>query len=94
MEQPRDDLLADSGRAGDEDATAGRRDALDLLAQLRRGRRDADQLDRAAGTLAQLLVLALQRRRLDRAVDDQQQAVRLERLLDEIVGADLDGGDR
>ena len=35
----------------------------------------------------QLLVLAAQARRLDGAVDDEQQAIGLERLLDEVVGA-------
>ena len=41
----------------------------------------------AAGAQPQLLVLAPQPRRLDRALDHQQQPVGLERLLDEVVGA-------
>ena len=67
---------------------------LDLLAQLVGQWRGADQVEIAAGAQPQLLVLAPQQRRLDRALDDQQQPVGFERLLDKIIGADLDRLDR
>ncbi len=94
MQQPADDLLAGSGRSGDQDPAAGRRRLVDLLAQLVGQRRGPDQVEVSAGAQSQLFVLAPQQRRLDRALDDQQQPVRFERLLDEIVGADLDRLDR
>src|SRR5665213_1261833 len=93
VQKPRRHFLAGTGRAGDEDAAAGRRDTLDLRAQLTDRMRVADQFVVAARTQLQLLVLAPQARRLDRALDDEQQAVRLERFLDEVVGTDLDRRD-
>ena len=63
------------------------------LAQLVHGRRMADdpaRLDRAG---AQILDLALEARGLERAVGDEHEPVGLERLLDEVVGAGLDGRD-
>ena len=57
-------------------------------------RRGADQVEFAAGAQPQFRVFAAQLRRLDRARDDQQQPVALERLFDEIVGAELDRLDR
>ena len=53
-----------------------------------------DQRRRQRRQLLELLDLALEPRGLQRAVGDQHQPVGLERLLDEIVGAALDGGDR
>src|SRR5579864_6362229 len=94
MEQTADDLLANTRRARNQHSAARRRDAIDLLAQLARRAGDADKVDLAAGAQPQLLVLAPQEGRLDRALHDQQQAVRLERLFDEVVGADLDRLDR
>ena len=46
------------------------------------------------GELFQLADLAAQARGFERAVGDEQQPIGLERLLDEIVSAVLDGGDR
>src|SRR5579883_609097 len=94
VEEARHHLLPRSGRAGDENAAPGRRHLLDLLAEMVRGSRGADEVRVAAGAQAQLLVLAPQPRRFDRALDDEEEAVGFERLLDEIIGADLDGGDR
>ncbi len=94
MQQPPDDLLAGAGRSGDQHPAAGRRRLVDLLAQLVGERRDPDQVDVAAGAQLELLVLAAQLGRLDGALDDEQQPVGFERLLDEIVGADLDRLDR
>src|SRR5207237_7655259 len=89
-----DNLLAGAGRTGDQDTAASRRDAVDLLAELIGGGRDADEVELAAGAQLQFLVLAAQQRSLYRAGDDEQQPVALERLLDEIVSADLDRLDR
>jgi hypothetical protein len=94
MQQPADDFLADPRRAGDQHTAAGRRHPVDLLAQMVGHERAADQIKLAAGAQLQLLVLAPQQRRLDRPRQHQQQAIRLERLLDKIVGADLDRLDR
>ena len=57
-------------------------------------RRTADERRRQRRELLELLDLALEPRGLQRAVGHQHQPVGLERLLDEIVGAVLDGGDR
>ena len=93
MEQPRDDFLARARRAGDQHAAVGRADAVELLAKLGDRVGFADEILIPAGTLPQLFVLALQPRRFDRALDDDQQPVRFERLLDEVVSADLDRRD-
>src|SRR6185312_16135189 len=93
VQHARHHVLAGAGRTTHQHATAGAGDALDLLAELAHGMRDADQLLVTAGAQPQLLDLAPQPRRLDGALDHQQQAVGFERLLDEVVGADLDGGD-
>ena len=85
--------LPEPGRSGDEDAAVGRRDLLNRLADLRHGRRNADQFGLVAGLEFQFLHFAPQARRFERAADDVDQAVGLERLLDEIVGALLDRGD-
>ena len=90
MQQAPDHFLAGARRPGDEDPAAGRRDPLDLLAQLVDRRRGADQIEFAAGPQPQLGILAAQLGRLDRARDQEQQAIALERLFDEIVGAELD----
>ena len=75
MQQAADDLLAGAGRAGNQNPAAGRRNPLDLLAQLVGRRRGADEIELAAGAQPQLLVFAPQLGRLDRALDDQQQPV-------------------
>ena len=56
--------------------------------------RFADQRRRQRRQLLELLDLALEPRGLQRALGHQHQPVGLERLLDEVVGAALDGGDR
>ena len=87
-------LLAAARRADDQDAAVGLGRALDGLAQLVHRRGVADQRGRDRRQLFQLPDLALQSRGLQRAVGDQDQPVGLERLLDEVVGALLDRGDR
>ena len=93
MQQAADDLLARARCTGDQHPAAGRRDALDLLAQLVDRRGGADQIEFAAGAQFQLGILAPQQRRLDRPGDDEQQPVGFERLLDEVIGAALDRRD-
>ena len=90
----RGELLAAAGRSDDQDAAVGRRDLLDGLAQLIGDRRAADQRRGERRELLELAHLALESRVLQRPVGDQQQPVGLERLLDEVVGAALDRGDR
>ncbi len=88
VDQPRHRFLARAGGAGDEDAAAGRRHASrSASAHWPASLEEADEGHVAAGATAQLRVLALQLVGLDGAVDDQQQAVGLEGLLDEVIGA-------
>ena len=84
-------LLAGAGGTGDQHAAAGRRHAVELAAHVGGRARGADERHLAARAPAQARILAPQPVGLDGAVDHQQQAVGLERLLDEVVGAGLDG---
>ncbi len=86
-------LLARARGPDDHDPAVGRRDLLDRLAKLVDRRRTADHADRHGRERLELLDLALEARGFERAVGDQHQAVGLERLLDEIVGAAFDCGD-
>ena len=67
MQQPRGDFLAAARGADDQHPAARGRHALDLLARMIDRRGLAEQLVFEAGAAAQLLVLALQARRLDGA---------------------------
>ena len=87
-------LLAGAGAAADQHAAVGGRHAIDRRAQLVDGRRLADHLGAHHGALSELLDLALQLGGLERAQRHEQQPVGLEGLLDVVVGAALDGGDR
>src|SRR5205085_8676679 len=71
----------------------GRRDAVDGVAELVYGGGFTDHLGAGARALAQLLDLTLKLECLQRAQSDEDQPVGLERLLDVVVGAALDGGD-
>src|SRR5215472_17198079 len=82
VQQATDDLLSGAGRAADQDAATGRRDTLDLLAQLVDRGRGADEIELAASTELQLGILAPQPRRLNGARDEQQKPVGLKRLFD------------
>ena len=75
MQETPDDLLAGTRRSGNQNPTAGRRYPLDLLPQLVGRRRGADEVEVASSAQPQLFVLAPQLRRLDRALDNQQQTV-------------------
>src|SRR6185312_5227528 len=87
-------FLAGTGRADDHHPAVGRRDPLDSLAKLAHGRRHADQVEGLATAHLEIGNLALQFRGFERALGDQDQPVRLERLFDEVVGATADGGHR
>ena len=87
-------LLAAAGGADDQDAAIGRRDLFDRLAQLIGGGRVSDQRGRERRELFELAHLAPQPRILQRPLGDQQQTIGLERLLDEVVSAALDRGNR
>ena len=87
------DLLAGAGGAVDEHAGAGGGDTLDGGAEGGDGGAGAGQLRVDAGAESELGVFAGEARGLERAADDEEEAVGLEGLLDEVVGAVLDGGD-
>lgn len=70
---------------------ARRRNPVDGLTDLGDTRRPPHQLQRTTSTQAQFLVLALEAVCLNGAFDQEQQAVGLEGLLDEVVSAKLDG---
>ncbi len=88
------ELLAGAGGATDQDAAVGRRYAVERAAQMVNGGGLADHFRRHRRALAQLLDLALQLRGLEGAQRHEDQPVLLEGLLDIVVGAALDGGDR
>jgi hypothetical protein len=94
MQQPRGDFLAAARGADDQHPAARGRHALDLLARMidRRGLPSSSYS--RPGPAAQLFVLALEAGRLDGAVHDEQQAVGLEGLFHEVIGAELDRLDR
>ena len=94
MEQAGHDLLADPGRPGDQHARTRPRDPLDRGADLLHRGCLADQLALVAELQLELCVLPLEARGLARALDQHQQALGVERLLQEVVGALLDCGDR
>ena len=90
VQQARRHFLARAGWTGNQHPAVGRRDLFDQSAQLRNDRRLADQLAIVAGLQFQFLHFALQSCGLEGALDNMQQAVGLERLFNEIVGALLD----
>ncbi len=89
-----DQFLAGARGAGDHDAAVGRRQFLERGAQVVHRRRGAEELAGVAALLAQHLDLAAQLGGLQSALGDQHQPVGLERLLDVVVSAALDGGHR
>ena len=94
VDQPRRQLLA--GPGGPEISTRELAGPSRSMTRLQVGdrRRGADHAVDRAGARAQVVDLALQPRGLQRPLGDQDQAIGLERLFDEIVGAELDRGDR
>lgn len=93
MQRARGQLLAGAGGTDDQDTAVGLGGAVDGLAQLVHAGRAAGQDARGRRQLLELLHLALEPRGLQRAGRDQDQPVRLERLLDEVIGAALDRRD-
>ena len=89
MQHPRHHFLAHPGGSRDQDAAARRGNAIERRAHLVDGRGLTDQLGLVPRLETKFRVLAAQPGRFDRALDDQQQAVRLEGLLDVIVSAAL-----
>ena len=95
VQRARGQFLAGARRPDDHDAAVGFGARFSIgLAKLVHARRAADQRRRCRRELLELLDLALETRGFQRAGRDQNQAVGLERLLDEVVGAALDRGDR
>src|SRR3954452_3826879 len=95
MDRARGELLAAAGRAVDQDATVGRGDLVDHVAQLVDSRRLANHQGRPLWReLLELFHLALEPGIFQRAVRDQHEPVSLERLFDKVVGAALDCRDR
>jgi hypothetical protein len=94
VQDARSELLAAAGGAADQDAAVGGSDAVELGFQLVDGSGVADHLEAHHRALLERPHLALQPGGLQRALRHQQQAVGLERLLDVVVGAALDGRHR
>ena len=94
VEQPRRDLLADPGGPDQQHAAAGRGDALQRRADAIDRRGIAGEVVVLADGLAKALDLAAQPLRLGRARDHVEQALGLERLLDEVDRALPDRGHR
>jgi hypothetical protein len=93
VDQPGDQFLARAGRAGDQHAAVGRATLAISWRRAWAGRRLAHQAVGAEALHPQAAVLALELGRFQGPVDHQQQAVGLERLFQELVGAALDGAD-
>ena len=92
VENTRGDFLADSRRAGDEDAASRARDAFQRRAHIVDGGAGPRQFVRRARFFAQLLIFEFQPLILGRARDEVEQALGLERLFDEVERAAADGG--
>ena len=82
-------LLARPRGPGNQHPRIRRADALDEAAQVGHRGRPADEPGRGARAGAQIVDFALKPRGLQRALGHQNEAVGLERLLDEVVGAEL-----
>ena len=91
VHQARDEAFTSTRRAGDHQAAVGRCNAIDSLPQQLDRLAAANQVGVFASLLTQHSVLSLQGRGFECALDEDQQAVGVERLLNEVVGALLDG---
>jgi hypothetical protein len=93
----RDELLAGAVLAGDEDAGGRRGDALDLFDEGADAGRAADDLvaafDGVAERLAEAGVFVGEVGVFERVLEEEEHAVGVERLLEEVVGAGLGGFD-
>ncbi len=88
------EFLAGPGSASDHHARVGGSNALDYLSQLVHHRRLADDPVRRASACAQVRNFATESGRFQRAIRHKHQSVGLERLLNEVVCAELDRGHR
>ena len=93
MDQACHNFLARASGAGNQHPAVGGGDLLDQHPQLGDGGRQADQFALIAALELQFLYLPLQPRRFQRTLHHMQQAVGLERLFDEVIGALLDRRD-
>ena len=87
-------FLAGTVRADQHDATVGAGHLVDRVAQLVHRLRRTDQLRQVGRLALQVGNLLAQARSLQRSLCEEHQPIGLERLLDIIVGAALDGRDR
>jgi hypothetical protein len=87
VDRTRDQLLAGPVLAGDQHARVGRCDLLDAVEQRADGEAAADDLVAALDLAAQPRVLLDEAALLQRVADREQQAIGVERLLQEVVGA-------
>ena len=94
MQRARRQFLAGAGGTDDQDTAIGLGGPLDGLAQLIHAGGASGQNARCRRELLEFLDFALQARGLQRPRRDQDEAVGLERLFDEVIGAALDRGDR
>ena len=91
VDEPRHQFLPRSRRSRDQHAAVGGGNPGDQLTQLLRGRGPADEAVRGDRLGPQPAILPAQLRGLQGALHQQQQAVGLERLLEEVIGPALDG---
>ena len=90
VDEPRRQFLAGAGGAGNQDARIGGAELVDDAPQVgERGEEPTMRLTAPPRAL-QIVDLALEARGLERPLGDQDQPVGLERLLDEVIGAELD----
>ena len=94
VDQPRRQLLAGARGTGDQHPRIGGTDPLDDPPQVGDHGGGADEPVGRAGARAQVADFALEPRGLQRALGDQDQAIGLERLFDEVIGAEFDRGHR
>ena len=87
MDGARDQLLADAALAEDEDGGVGRRRTFDGVADLAQRRTLADHLVPRFRRAFQRAVLVLEPALAEHVADRDQQPLRAEGFLDEIVGA-------
>ena len=89
----RDDFLSRPCGASDENSSVGRCGPFGSHADLLDRRRRTDKLACFASPQLQFGDLAFQLCGLERARNGEQEAIAIQRLFDELVGALLDGGD-
>ena len=89
MDQTRDELFARPRRPGDQDTAVGGRDRGDQLTELLSCRRLSDEAVRGDGLSTKPAIFPFEARLLQGALNQKQETVRLERLLQKVIGAAL-----